>query len=71
MRGTLLGIARDLAPGRAPSDHCLPTDLVTICAVSLIVETLAWWLAQPSGAFTVEAVALILHRLVGVTGVPV
>ena len=71
MRGTLLGIARDLAPARAPSDHWLPTDLATICAVSLIVETLAWWLAQPSGAFTVEAVALILHRLVGVTGVPV
>ncbi len=79
MRGTLLGIARDLAPGRAPSDYWLPTDLATICAVSLIVETLAWWLAQPASgstahsesAFTVEAVAGILHRLVGVTGVPV
>lgn len=70
MRTTLLGIARDLAPGRAASDYWFPTDLATICAVSLIVETLAWWLAQPADGFTVEAVAVILHRLIGVTGAP-
>ena len=69
MRAALLGISRDLAPDRAPSDHWLPTDLATICAVSLIVETLAWWLAQPAEAYSVAAVAAILDRLTSVTGV--
>lgn len=68
MRGALLGIARDLAPGRALSDNWLPVDLATICSVSLIVETLAWWLVQPAHAWSVDAVAAILNRLTSVTG---
>ncbi len=42
----------------------LPRDLGTICAATLIAETLAWWLGQPRDAWTVDQVAAMLHRLV-------
>lgn len=41
----------------------LPGELGTICAATLIAETLAWWLAQPDTAFDVNQVANILLRL--------
>jgi AcrR family transcriptional regulator len=43
----------------------LPEDLGTICAATLIAETLAWWLSQPRQAYSVEDVAEIMHRLLG------
>ncbi len=42
----------------------LPKELATICSVSLIVETIAWWLAQPEGEHSPAEIAEILHRLV-------
>jgi AcrR family transcriptional regulator len=62
MRTELLDIARRLAVERAPPDGWLPVALAVNCAVSLIFETLAWWL---STATTVEIdyVADILDRL--------
>lgn len=40
-------------------------ELATSCTVSVIVETIAWWLDQPAGAFDTEQVAKILDRLAG------
>lgn len=64
MREQLLRISKGLAADRAPKDSWLPVDLAVICTVSLIVETVAWWLTPPSKALSVEEVAEILHRLV-------
>ncbi len=41
----------------------LPRDLGTICAASLIAETLAWWVSQHADAHSVAEVADILYRL--------
>jgi hypothetical protein len=35
-----------------------------ICTVSLILDTLAWWLDQPVKKFSAEDIATILLRLV-------
>lgn len=64
MREELLRVSRDLAKVRAPKDSWLPMALGTACTVSLIVETISWWLTQPPDSFSIERVAKILHRLV-------
>ena len=47
MREALLRISRQVAVDRAPREGGLPLELAVNCSVSLIFETLAWWLAQP------------------------
>jgi AcrR family transcriptional regulator len=64
MREELLRVSRDLAKVRAPKGSWLPMALGTACTVSLIVETISWWLTQPAEAFSIERVAKILNRLV-------
>ena len=68
MREELLRISRRLAAERAPEISWLPSDLATIATVSVIVETLAWWLAQPPGAWPIAQMAVILRRLVNLAG---
>lgn len=63
MRAELLRMSRALAADRAPKDSLLPVELATTCTVSVIVETIAWWLGQPPKAYPVERAARILHRL--------
>jgi len=63
MRGELLRISRDVAPERAPAGDWLPLDLAVNCSVSLIFETLAWWLAPANEAVGIEEVARMLDRL--------
>ena len=63
MRDQLLRISMDLAEARAPVDGWLPVALAVRCSVSLIFETLAWWLIQPAGAVTADQAAAVLHRL--------
>lgn len=46
-----------------PVNSWLPTELGTICAATLIAETLAWWVGQPQGAHSVDEIADILLRL--------
>lgn len=41
----------------------LPHELGTICAATLIAETLAWWVAQPEDAYGVDEISAILYRL--------
>lgn len=63
MRAELLRISRELAVDRTPEDAWLPVDLAVNCSVTLIFETLAWWLAQPPEAVAIADVARILDRL--------
>ena len=63
MRAELLRISREVAVDRAPPDAWLPVELAVNCSVSLIFETLAWWLAQATDPASVEQVARILNRL--------
>lgn len=64
MREEWLNKAKAVAAGREPIATWLPKELGTICSVSLIVETVAWWLRQPQGAYSVDEISEILHRLV-------
>lgn len=63
MREEWVRLSQEVAAKEPPSHSWLPIELGTICAATLIAETLAWWVAQPSGAYSVEQVAGILHRL--------
>lgn len=46
-----------------PVNSWLPAELGTICAATLIAETLAWWVGQPVDSYSVEEIATILYRL--------
>ena len=63
MRAELLRISREVAVDRAPPDAWLPVELAVNCSVSLIFETLAWWLAQATDPASVDQVARILDQL--------
>ena len=52
-----------VAANEEPVNSWLPTDLGTICAATLIAETLAWWVSKPDGEIGVEEIARILMRL--------
>jgi len=65
MREEWLRQSRIVAASEAPVDSWLPKELGTICAATLIAETLAWWVAQPEGTFSVNDVAAILYRSLG------
>lgn len=64
MRDEWLRRAKVVAEEREPIGSWLPKELGTICSVSLIADTLSWWLAQPADAYSVEQVSQILDRLV-------
>ena len=64
MREEWLRNAKSVAQGRAPVSNWLPKELGIICSVSLIADTLSWWLAQPAGAHSIDEVTAILDRLV-------
>ncbi len=70
MREELLRIARQLAVQHAPKENFLPVELAVNCSVSLIFETLAWWLAQPPGAVALEEVAKMLQFLLAAIQAP-
>lgn len=63
MREEWVRLSQEVAAKEPPTSSWLPIELGTICAATLIAETLAWWVAQPPGAHSVEEVAGILHRL--------
>lgn len=71
MRAQLLDVSRRVAADRAPQGHWLPVELAVNCTVSLMVETLSWWLAQPPEAVSLDRVAQILFRLVSSTTIQV
>jgi len=63
MREELLRLSMELATERTPANKWLPVELATVCTVTLIVETIAWWLKQPANAYSVKNVAQMLHRM--------
>jgi len=63
MRDELLRVSRGVAAERTSKRRELPLDLATNCAVSVIVETIFWWLNQPPRAYSVERVAGYLQQL--------
>lgn len=63
MREEWLRQSQQVAAREEPVNSWLPRELGTICAATLIAETLAWWVAQPEDAYGVEDVAAILYRL--------
>jgi len=63
MRDELLRLSRNVAVERAPAESWLSLDLAVACSVSLIFETLAWWLAPAHGPVPIEQVAHTLDRL--------
>jgi AcrR family transcriptional regulator len=64
MREELLRISREIAVVRAPKDSVIPIELATSCTVSLIVETISWWLSHKPDELAIERVAQILHQLI-------
>ncbi len=67
MREEWLRQSQRVAAQEEPVNSWLPRDLGTICAATLIAETVAWWVAQPEDAFDVEEIATILYRLLVTT----
>ncbi|WP_285022107.1 TetR/AcrR family transcriptional regulator [Novosphingobium sp. fls2-241-R2A-195] len=63
MREEWLRVSMVVAKEEKPINAWLPTQLGTICAASLIAETLAWWVGQPEEAYSVSEIAGILYRL--------
>ncbi len=63
MREELRRISRTIAEERAPSDSWIAVDLAVNCSVSLIFESLAWWLAPAQAAVPIAQVAQTLDRL--------
>lgn len=64
MREEWLRQAKMVAEAEKPANAWLPAELGTICASTLIAETLAWWVAQPRDAYDVEYIAQLLFRLI-------
>lgn len=63
MREEWLRQSQRVAAKEEPVNSWLPSELGSICAATMIAETLAWWVAQPEDAYGVEEIACILHRL--------
>ena len=63
MREEWVRQSQKVAAGEAPVNSWLPTGLGTICAATLIAETLAWWVGQAEEAYSVDEIASILYRL--------
>jgi AcrR family transcriptional regulator len=64
MRDQWLQRSKAVSATHTGTESWLPRDLGTICSVSLISETIAWWLTQPKGAYSTETITDILYRLV-------
>jgi AcrR family transcriptional regulator len=63
MREEWLRQSRVVAAAEIAINSWLPIELGTICAATLIAETLAWWVGQPEKAYTSNDIARILLRL--------
>lgn len=67
MRSEWLRVSRQVALERAPKDGWLPMELAVSCTVSLIVEVILWWLAQPAECCSAGQLAHYMERLVSIT----
>ena len=67
MKQEMLRLCQSPAEDRIPKDSGIPVELVVISTVSVILESLAWWLAQPPDAISVERLAEMLDIIVFTT----
>lgn len=67
MKEEWLRLSKMVALSEPRINTWLHPELGAICAATLIAETLAWWVAQPAGAQTVDEMAGVLLRLVNQT----
>jgi AcrR family transcriptional regulator len=63
MRAEWIRYSKEVALTEPPVNSWLPVELGTVCAATLIAETVAWWVGQPREAHSVDEVAAILLRL--------
>lgn len=63
MRAEWVRVSQRVGASEPPVNSWLPRDLGTICAATLIAETLAWWVGQPRDVHSVDEIASILLRL--------
>jgi AcrR family transcriptional regulator len=70
MRDELLRISHEVAVDQGAEDGWLPVELAVHCTVSLIFETLAWWLRREPGSVSVDVVAVRLDRLIAAVQQP-
>ncbi len=63
MRAEWVRSSKEVAAGERPLNSWLPPELGSVCAATLIAETLAWWVSQPHGKYGANDVADILIRL--------
>lgn len=63
MREEWVRQSQKVAATEAPVNSWMPPELGSICAATLIAETMAWWVGQPKDAYSVDEIADILYRL--------
>lgn len=63
MREEWLRQSQIVAATEPSASSWLPAELGTVCSATLIAETIAWWVAQPKDAYSVEQIADILYQL--------
>lgn len=70
MREEWVRQATQVAEHEGTVTQWLPSELGSICAATLIAETIAWWVGQPKGRISVDEIATILTRLLGTVLTP-
>lgn len=68
MREELLRLSRIVAVDRALEESTIPRELRVNCTVSLIFETLVWWLNQPPEQHSPQQATETLASLIGTLG---
>ncbi|MFV8817555.1 TetR/AcrR family transcriptional regulator [Haliea sp. E17] len=64
VKAELLRLCMQPAIKRVPKKTKIPVELIVISTVSVQLEALSWWLAQPAGQFSVKQLADMLDELV-------
>ncbi|HEX7854621.1 MAG TPA: TetR/AcrR family transcriptional regulator [Sphingobium sp.] len=71
MRAELMRVSGNIARHRIRQTEWIPVELSVTCSVTVIVETLSWWLKQPTDEVPVDEVAKILTFITKPTSVSV
>ncbi len=64
IKAELLRLCMQPAVRRVPTATSIPVELIVISTVSVQLEALAWWLAQPADRYPVQQFAAMLDELV-------
>ncbi len=64
VKAELLRLCMQPAVKRVPKKTKIPVELIVISTVSVQLEALSWWLAQPKDRYSVEQFAAMLDELV-------